>query len=542
MTKPVHTLLLILQTALLALLATPLAAAPSGYSINSDSPTGNADSLYRIDLGAGTHTRVATVRSGGQTRIDVEGLAFAPDGTLYGMDDESMTLFALNPDTAQVEPGSEVFLTGLPTPLLGGHDFGMSFACDGSLYVTALAALPDTRSLFRVSLGGNATRIGAAGSLDPVTISALAAWGNPTELYGLGNGRDENGSPETPNLYRINTANGTATLVGPLGPAAGPYLQAGLAFDDSGQLWAITEGALFGYPAQVMKIDHTTGTASAVKTLSENGFESLAITVPRGCQTNNTEVASFTVQKQYVDGNDETPVTLNIRCQTGLPLEQSFTVLPNPGPFGALEVEFTVDNFGDGALNCEVYETEPANYSPTYECFSEGDCTATEAVCSFTGVSGGQENLCVIRNYPDPVEVVIATEWLFNSEELVDSDFVNVDLYCRNLSDGDGSLSGNTMSWSWLLNSASEPVSAMVYPRWDGGTECRTEVSAPNSAIESANGCADWTPVNLGDGTLTCTITNTVFFEGIPTLSPLGLALAALLLSGTGLLAARRFT
>ena len=61
---------------LLLLLALPatLAAAPIGYSINSDSGTGNADSLYRIDLSDGSETRINTVKSLGSTRIDVEGL------------------------------------------------------------------------------------------------------------------------------------------------------------------------------------------------------------------------------------------------------------------------------------------------------------------------------------------------------------------------------------------------------------------------------------------------------------------------------------
>jgi hypothetical protein len=175
------------------------------------------------------------------------------------MDDDAMKLFALNPDNAQVESGSEFQITGMPTPLIGGHDFGMTFACDGNLYATALAKLPDARSLFRVSLTGQATRIGAEGSLNPVTISALAAWGNPVQLYGLGNGADGNGDTDTPNLYRIDVATGTAALVGPLGAAAGPYLQGGLSFDDAGQLWAVTEGALFGWPSQVMKIDKNTG-------------------------------------------------------------------------------------------------------------------------------------------------------------------------------------------------------------------------------------------------------------------------------------------
>jgi hypothetical protein len=529
MQKIARTLLI----ALLTTLSASLAAEPIGYSINSDSPTGNADSLYRIDLATGAETPVGKVVSPGQTRTDVEGLAFAPDGSLYGADDDTLTLFALNPDNAQVQPGSEVLIKGLPFG--GTNDFGMTFACDGTLYLTSSAK----GSLYRVDLAGNTARVGAEGSLNPVKISALAAFAD--QLYGLGNGADSLGNPDTPNLYLINTTNGTASLVGPLGGAAGPYLQGGLSFDDSGQLWAITEGAQFGWASQVMKIDRNSGTASAVKTLAETGFESLAITVPRGCPGNgNSEVASFTVQKQYVDDNDQTPVTLNIRCQTGLPLEQSFEVLPNPGPFGALEVEFTVDSFVDGALNCEVFETAPVSYTPSYECFSEGDCAATASACSFTGVTGGQENLCVIRNYPDPVNVTVVSEWFYNNDEVAGGS-VRVDLFCRGLYDGDGHLAGDTMTWSWLLDSQSGPVSATVYPRFDGASECRTETSSPLSAVESISSCSEWTPVALGAGALTCTVTNTVFFEGIPALDPLALLLASLLLLTTGLFAARRF-
>jgi hypothetical protein len=532
MQKIARTLLLISLTTVSA----SLAAAPTGYSINSDSPTGNADSLYRIDLATGAETRVGTVRSLGQTRLDTEGLAFAPDGTLYGMDDDALTLFALNPDNAVVQSGTEFLIQGLPFG--GGNDFGMTFACDGNLYVTSIA----TGSLYRMDLKGKATLIGAQGSLNPVKINALAAWGNPVQLYGLGNGADSQGNAETPNLYLINVANGTTSLVGPLGGAAGPYLQGGLDFDGAGQLWAMTEGAQFGWASQVMKINKASGTASEVRNLAESGFESLAITVPRGCGGNpNTEIASFTVQKQYVDGNDQTPVTLNIRCQTGLPLEQSFTVVPNPGPFGPLEVKFTVDSFEDGALDCEVWETEPANYTPTYECFSEGACAATGTACSFSAVSGGQENLCVIRNYPDPVAVIVAAEWLYNSADLVTEDGVTVDLYCRNIHDGDGTLLDGTMRWSWPFYNGSPAQQAVVYPRYDGTTECHTETRSDNSAVESASSCAEWTPVLLGAGSVTCTITNTVFFEGIPALSPLGLAVLSLLMLLTGFVATRRF-
>ena len=39
-----------------------------------------------------------------------------------------------------------------------------------------------------------------------------------------------------------------------------------------------------------------------------------------------------------------------------------------------------------------------------------------------------------------------------------------------------------------------------------------------------------------------CTVTNTVFFEGIPTLNQYGLAIMALLMLGIGMVGFRRFT
>ena len=75
-------------------------------------------------------------------------------------------------------------------------------------------------------------------------------------------------------------------------------------------------------------------------------------------------------------------------------------------------------------------------------------------------------------------------------------------------------------------------------------TTCRATESGNNSFVEVDNGCyVD------GEGTLMvaagmgdeCTITNTVFFEGIPTLNQYGMAIMALLMLGVGLLGFRRF-
>lgn len=262
---------------LLTVVSATAAAAPVGYSINSDSGSGDADGLYRIDLATGSETRIGTVQSNFVTRIDVEGLAFAPDGTLFGVDDENLSLFPINTDNAVVISTSEVSITGLPAQR---NDFGMTFACDDNLYVTSVA----NQALYRMNLGGMAQIIGAEGSLG-VNISALAAHGNPVRLYGLGNGIDSQGNADSPNLYEIDVLTGVATLIGPLGAPAGDYNEAGLAFDDAGQLWAITDRRMLALPSQVMKINPETGAASDVRNTVEEGFESLAITVPGGCNT-----------------------------------------------------------------------------------------------------------------------------------------------------------------------------------------------------------------------------------------------------------------
>ena len=297
MQKLMKTMVVMLLTALSA----SLAAAPFGYSINSDSGSDDADSLYLIDLAAGTETRIGKVTSLDGTKIDVEGLAFAPDGTLYGVDDSSMTLFPLSTDTGQVQNADEVFISGLPSG--GGNDFGMTFACDEDLYLTSVAK----GSLYRMDLDGTTTLIGSENSLG-VKISALAAYGDPVKLYGLGNGVDAELKVSTPNLYEIDQATGIAFEIGPLGSAAGNYTEAGLAFDEEGQLWAIIDRRQLQFPSQVMKINTSTGAASDVKNTVESGFESLAITVPKGCTPggDDEQDVKFTVTQKWLLQSDET--------------------------------------------------------------------------------------------------------------------------------------------------------------------------------------------------------------------------------------------
>ena len=74
----------------------------------------------------------------------------------------------------------------------------------------------------------------------------------------------------------------------------------------------------------------------------------------------------------------------------------------------------------------------------------------------------------------------------------------------------------------------------------EGSAECSASESILQSGVESSSsGCG---PVDLGPGgSHTCTFTNTVFFEGIPTLSQYGLAIMALLMLAVGYIGFRRF-
>jgi hypothetical protein len=201
-------------------------------------------------------------------------LAFDTNGTLWGVDDDSRILFPIsNPQSPTINTIDIISLPAFPTG--GGNDFGMTFTCDGSLYVTSVVA----QTLYRVNMSGNSQAIGGLGALG-ADISAIAAIGNPAKLYGLGLG-----NVVSPALYSIDMQTGVAAQIGPLLNAL-PYNEAGLAFDADGNLWAITDlSGLDNQPSQVLMINTETGEATPVSMTVESGFESLAITAPTNCTT-----------------------------------------------------------------------------------------------------------------------------------------------------------------------------------------------------------------------------------------------------------------
>lgn len=264
------------------LFAVSAKAEPMAYSVNADSQDG--DYLYLIDLATGVDQLRGKLNTGIEDRTDTEGLAFSPGtvNVLWGIDDASATLFPLSLN-GSINWENEIQLP-FEFHIGGGNDFGMTFTCDSDLFFTSVK----TQTLHLRDPEGNFTTIGAEGSLG-VNISAIAAIGNPTKLYGLGNGMDVNGNTDSPNLYRIDLVNGTASVIGALGsPGEFQYNEAGMAFDADGGLWVITDRSLLdNQKSQILKVNVITGAATLISTtVNEVGYESLAIGPPANCEAN----------------------------------------------------------------------------------------------------------------------------------------------------------------------------------------------------------------------------------------------------------------
>ena len=279
---------------LVSLFATSASGAPMAFSVNSDS--GNLlteDSLYVIDLATGSDQSRGELISGVESRFDTEGLAIAPDGQLWGIDDESLTLFPINPASGAINVQQEISLAGFPSG--GGNDFGMTFSCDNTLYITSVRS----QTLYILNMDGSRDIVGTDGAMGH-NISAIASIGNPTRLYGIGNGQFEGGETDSPNLYSIDPQTGVATVLFPLGAAAGEYGQGGLAFDTDGTLYAITDrriinNSIADLPSQVLRIDIDSQTVTLLSTTTEVGFESLAIAPPTNCAGGGNDEGEFPV-------------------------------------------------------------------------------------------------------------------------------------------------------------------------------------------------------------------------------------------------------
>jgi hypothetical protein len=266
-----------------------------------------------------------------------------------------------------------------------------------------------------------------------------------------------------------------------------------------------------------------------------------AVLLPASAFAQSTTRATFTVNKTFTDGNNTLPIRYDISCNTGVPLTQFQTA-----PAGVFAVEFVVEAFDQGQLDCRVWETEAAGYSANY--VAEATIFSTESAvnsgdtqgCFFDAVDStayvsGDMNVCAIENSPNPVTISVTKDWVIDNLDTGDalnSDY-NLALFCD---DGEEFVFVDDVD---ATGTGDQTFQFSVDPDWNGGTSCFVDEDVFDSAIDVDNDCGSLhVAINQGDS---CTVTNTVFFEGIPTLSQYGMAIMALLMLGVGFVGFRRF-
>lgn len=234
-------------------------------------------------------------------------------------------------------------------------------------------------------------------------------------------------------------------------------------------------------------------------------------------------------------------VTATLTCNTGNPLTQNFEI----GPTTEDKVIFVVDNFNVAQfISCEITATSINGFF-VVDVETNGD--GSNGTCRYTAAADNlsEENYCRFIMAPDRFTYEIVKEWDF--ADTVDvSQFFQVNWTCTNAITGANDSTPGTESGWFSGDGDSTFLVTSLHPNpWPGvvggTTTCSATEYVYDSAVESDQGCQSGTTFTVGSGTKSCTITNSVFFEGIPTLSQYGLAIMALLMLGLGFVGFRRF-
>lgn len=181
------------------------------------------DQIYRVDLATRTAELAGDTGSYAGQPIVIKGLAFSPNGSLFGASDNTKSLFRLDILSRPAVIVGSLGLAGQGDPArLDALDLSYAVTCDGSAWLASGVA----RKLWKVdTITGMTTLVGSTGA----RITGLAARGRT--LYGAGD-------YESPSLFRVDTGTGTATPIGSFGISATKISSVWPAFDINGNLWA----------------------------------------------------------------------------------------------------------------------------------------------------------------------------------------------------------------------------------------------------------------------------------------------------------------
>ena len=245
-------------------------------------------------------------------------------------------------------------------------------------------------------------------------------------------------------------------------------------------------------------------------------------------QTDN--IATVTVTKWFSDNNPAT-VPVHLSCFGGSTLDQDKNISQSQS------VTFNVVDPAPGT-NCFVTEGSAPGYSPQYS-----------EECEITDIDVEEDYVCEIDNYLDAVVGTVFKEWVIEGDggDAIDGDY-KIKVYCDSfIFDYDYSNGYYVKKFHVYNDTGPKAFTFGVLPNWNGGTHCWAQEEAYDSSVEQSSSCGhsiDYAGILLTVGSAgdDCTITNTVFYEGIPTLSHYGLAILALTMLGLGVAGFRRYS
>lgn len=267
------------------------------------------------------------------------------------------------------------------------------------------------------------------------------------------------------------------------------------------------------------------------------------------CEFVNAPIrATFEVTKDFDDDNPA-EVRVVIECNTGLPLMQEAMVSETGNPFDM--ITFVVQDYEVGTLDCDVFEDPvPTGYQPDHTASFDpidalfGSVTDDDVACYYTEIQTGTYG-CDITNTLLPVDVTVNKEWIDEHPEFQNPTLVEITFSCNapiedscSQADGVCGIEGGNDSETIYID-PDNPGLFQVLPHWDGSTVCSATEEPQPGVIQDQEDCAA-IPLAPGQGG-ECTIVNTRFYEGIPTLSPYRLALLALIMLCIGMVSIRRF-
>ncbi len=270
--------------------------------------------------------------------------------------------------------------------------------------------------------------------------------------------------------------------------------------------------------------------------------------------------ATFKVSKFFIDGNDVDEVTVYISCNSGQILDQAKALADGES------VEFVVTGFSEGELDCTVSEGDSSAYTAEYNNPSLN--IRNSSGCDYAEVRSGDAYECEISNQALPVGVRVDKVWLFESGgEAIELTYT-LTLYCDAAIEGGQPLDesvehvpaagqpgcgpiepadlppgSSSPNFSWckaFSGQGDSSFTVMVIPEFPS-SQCFWLESGQDPLVETDQSGCTHLSIRAGSGAA-CTITNTVFFEGIPVLSRPNLLLLALLLMAAGWLGFRRYT